>query len=396
MLNLRLYITIHFYRIWALALSLFSSPRPPKNDRSVLFLTAFFSENAGYEWRVAKWAEILEKEGYNVTIASAITKEDFTQLYQKNMSLLLIKFLKKRFRQVLEAKKYDKVIVRRELLLYNDYGNLFLDKLLLKMHPQAILDFDDDIAYAKREPKEITSFFAKRLHEHPSKFTALLSCYQRFTVGSDYLKSYLLGNTLSVKESDILVLPTCVDYDQYAPKKYSSNEELVFGWIGSDGNQCLIDTIVPALNTIAAKHSVCLRVISGTPYSHKEAQFPIENVVWSLADEVAQLKQITIGLMPLNDTREDRGKAGFKLIQYMGLGIVSVASGITVNNRIIDHKKDGFLVKPEEDWAEVLTEVIAQKERFAQIGAAAREKIAQNYSFNSNQKNYLSFLESSS
>ena len=394
MLKLRLYITIHCYRIWSLILSQRVKPRVRKHDKTILFLTAFFPDNAGYEWRVAKWAEVLSKEGYSVTISSALDRAEFDQLFEKNLPLFLIKFLKKRFRQVIDSKKYDQVIVRRELLLYNDYGNLFLDKLLLKIHPNAILDFDDDIAYTKREPKQITSFFAKRLHEHPAKFTSLLSHYKHFTVGSDYLKFYLLKNAPNTAETDILVLPTCVNYDIYQPKEYSTFDEIVVGWIGGNNNQFLLENIIPSLNILSEKYPIRLHVISGNPFLSEHANFPIENVQWSLAEEVELLKRITIGVMPLNDTREDRGKAGFKLIQYMGLGIVSIASGITVNNQIVSHGKDGFLVEPDGDWAKMLLEVISQKHRFHEIGAAAHEKIAASFSFNSNQKNYLSFLES--
>ena len=70
-----------------------------------------------------------------------------------------------RFFQVLSCISDDTVIVRRNLLIYNDYGNLFLDKLLLSFHPNVILDFDDDLSN-NLKTGESSSLFGKLLMEN--------------------------------------------------------------------------------------------------------------------------------------------------------------------------------------------------------------------------------------
>ena len=99
-------------------------------NKSVLYLAAFFPGNAGYHWRVKKWTEELEKEGFTVNIASPLNELDFKNLLAQDHQQFLIKSLKRRFWQVVHSRKYETVIVRRELLIFNDYGNLFLEKLL--------------------------------------------------------------------------------------------------------------------------------------------------------------------------------------------------------------------------------------------------------------------------
>ncbi|MCB1023434.1 MAG: hypothetical protein KDB79_03535, partial [Acidobacteria bacterium] len=89
----------------------------------------------------------------------------------------------RRIWQVWSSRDYNTVIVRRELLQYNDYGNLFLERLLLKIHPNVILDFDDDISAAKKEPRKITSLFGRLMLENGSKFTDSLKLYKKFIVG---------------------------------------------------------------------------------------------------------------------------------------------------------------------------------------------------------------------
>jgi glycosyltransferase involved in cell wall biosynthesis len=96
--------------------------------------------------------------------------------------------------------------------------------------------------------------------------------------------------------------------------------------------------------------------------------------------------------MPLNDAPVSRGKCGFKLIQYMGLGIPSIASAITVNNEIIDDGINGWLVYDETKWLEKLEEVITRTADFNTFGERAKLKIDSKYSFEANLQEYLSFL----
>ena len=104
------------------------------------------------------------------------------------------------------------------------------------------------------------------------------------------------------------------------------------------------------------------------------------------------MRKIDVGLMPMPENEITKGKGGFKLIQYMGLGIVSVASAITINKEIIDHGINGFLVEPKGDWVEVLKNVISQRINFANFGANARKKIINHYSFEAHKNKVLSFI----
>ena len=53
--------------------------------------------------------------------------------------------------------------------------------------------------------------------------------------------------------------------------------------------------------------------------------------------------KIDIGVMPLTDDAWAKGKCGFKAIQYMSLGIPTIASDVGVNNKIIEHATNGFV-----------------------------------------------------
>ena len=84
------------------------------------------------------------------------------------MMFIFHKSIRKRFKQCLYARKFHAVVVRRELLMFNDYGNLFMDKFtkIIKCNS----DFDDDIKRSKQQPREIKSFYGKILQENGNKF----------------------------------------------------------------------------------------------------------------------------------------------------------------------------------------------------------------------------------
>ena len=94
--------------------------------------------------------------------------------------------------------------------------------------------------------------------------------------------------------------------------------------------------------------------------------------------------------MPLPINERTKGKCGFKAIQYMGLGIPCIATSITANNDIIDHRINGYLVK-EHDWRKAFYEIFNQD--ISKLGDQARIKVTNNFTFNSNLKKYIEFLK---
>jgi len=363
--------------------------------KDILFLECTPIENAGYNYRSKKWTDKLSESGLKCEVKTLF--EDRYQferhIKKENLTVFYVKSMSRRLRQCVYARNFKTVIVRRELLLFNDYGNLFMEKLLFKIHDNIILDFDDDVAASKRQPKQVTSFYGKMMFENGNKFSDSFSYYQKFITASDYLKMQLLNRNNLVDPNNILIIPTCVDYDKYTHKNYPIKiDRICFGWIGGDYNYFLLDLLIPVLNKLSQKFNFCLIVIGGKKYQ-AEANFDIEFIPWSLDTEIESLYKIDVGLMPLEDDFVNRGKSGFKLIQYMGLGIVSIATGLTINNEIIDDRENSFIIKSFEEWEIVLTEILNKKIDFKEIGKLARQKIESNYTFKANFDRYYNFVK---
>ncbi|MBW7936411.1 MAG: glycosyltransferase family 4 protein [Flavobacteriales bacterium] len=383
-----LFFHLYFYFLLSKCFILIFKPAPSKGR--ILYLAAFYPHNAGSHWRVEKWAEYLREKGYNVDILYALNELAFND-YNNNPSRFLIRFLRKRFFQVLKARHYEIVIVRREVLLFNEYGNLFLEKLLRKLSKHLILDFDDDLSASKNQPRAICLFYPRLMLANGNSFRNSFSYYDKYIVASSYLKALVKEQT-HIPSENIAIIPTCVDYDKYPAKDYTKlNETITLGWIGGDHNYTYLHNIITVLNELAQKHTFRLMVIGGQPFV-ADAQFPIINKKWSLETEVEDLYQIDVGLMPLDYSDESKGKGGFKLIQYMGLGIVSVAQDLTINKEIAKDGEYAFLAKDDADWYRIVNEILNGRINFEEMGRKAKKRIENSYTFNSNFDTYLTFV----
>lgn len=393
--NIYLLFVLYFYRFLAWICGAFLCRRSASDG--VLFLENFPIENAGYQYRAYKWKTEFEKHGIKSEVLTIfLDKNDFDFQFN-NMPLLYVRAMRRRFRQCIYARNFKTVIVRRELLQFNDYGNLFMEKFLLQIHPNVILDFDDDISASKKEPRKITNLYGRLLQENGNKFNDSLRLYKRFVVGSDYLKVIVLSENKNVGKDDVLVMPTCVDYNNSPAKAYNNKtEEIVFGWIGGNHNLHYLDMLVEPLNRLMGDFMFKLVVVAGCDYANANAKFIIENKKWSLESEKDLIKSFDIGLMPIYDNAVGRGKCGFKLLQYMGLGVVGIATNVTVNGEIITDGENGFLVNANNsDWYEVLKKTLSLQNKYAELGANARKTVEERYSFEANASRYIEFMQKS-
>ena len=69
---------------------------------------------------------------------------------------------------------------------------------------------------------------------------------------------------------------------------------------------------------------------------------------WEEETEVRYLKTCDVGIMPLSDEPFNRGKCGFKLIQYMACGLPTISTPMEANVKINRDGNNLFATTPEE------------------------------------------------
>jgi glycosyltransferase involved in cell wall biosynthesis len=109
---------------------------------------------------------------------------------------------------------------------------------------------------------------------------------------------------------------------------------------------------------------------------------PIEVVNWTENTEVAEILKFDIGIMPLPDEPFERGKCGYKLIQYMACGKPVVASPVGVNVSIVEPGVNGFLASTVDDWKKYLGLLCVDSMLRRRLGSAGRNIVEKSYSLN--------------
>ena len=96
--------------------------------------------------------------------------------------------------------------------------------------------------------------------------------------------------------------------------------------------------------------------------------------------------------MPLVDGPFERGKCGYKLVQYMAGGIPVVASPIGINDKIVEHRVNGYLAESMEDWLTALRSLRDDIELRAAMGRAGHQKAKKLYNLHETAPRLFDFL----
>jgi glycosyltransferase involved in cell wall biosynthesis len=206
-----------------------------------------------------------------------------------------------------------------------------------------------------------------------AKLDRLMARANLVVAGNDYLAA----RARQAGADRVEIVPTVVDLARYPIRPSAGRDRLTVGWIGSPGTAVYLDAVKPVLQSLS--ETMPLKAIAIGAREDQLSGSPFEPVEWSEASEVDALRTIDIGIMPLPDTPWERGKCGYKLIQYMALGKPVVASPVGVNARIVRNGVNGFLAATADDWHIALAELAGDAALRAAFGAAGRGDVEKGY-----------------
>lgn len=255
---------------------------------------------------------------------------------------------------VLNSYKYDITLFQREML------STFVTFEPLTKGP-CIFDVDDAIWLHKRGNFN-TKIFAK--------ICDLVIC------GNNFLADYFSQNS-----DKVVVLPTPVNTEVFKPA-INYKHELIIGWSGSGSNLKYLYEIEPALIIILNKiHGVKLRIISDLKPNFKNiAPEKIEFIRWSPTNEVSSIQEMTVGIMPLNDSLWSKGKCSFKMLTYMACGVPVVVSPVGMNREILAKGNIGFAPISHDEWIDAVVALLQNPSQCKEMGQNGVHVVAENYS----------------
>jgi glycosyltransferase involved in cell wall biosynthesis len=337
----------------------------------------------GQRFRFEQYLEYIEKNGFEYEFSPLLDAVDDKRFYaQGNLLGKLIVLIKSTFRRIKDtfrAKEFDIIFIYREAFML---GTTFFEKQFKKSGSKIVFDFDDAI-WLPNVSEGNKKLQALKNHD---KTKDIINLSDVVIAGNKYLQQYA-----GEHNNNTVIIPTTIDTNYHVHKKVNNvnKNTVVIGWTGTASTLQHYETIIPVLIKLRKKYSdkISFRVIADKEFKHKDIQ--IDFVKWSIEDEIEQLQQIDIGIMPLPDDKWSKGKCGFKGLQYMGLSIPTVMSPVGVNEDIIEHEKNGFLANSEEEWISILSKLIDNEQLRSTIGDEGRKTIIDKYSVDAWKDEYV-------
>lgn len=187
---------------------------------------------------------------------------------------------------------------------------------------------------------------------------------------------YLAERAYRAGAARVEVIPTVVDVTRYKPVVHREHHRLVIGWIGSPVTQHYLHALHGVLREVCNRHDALLKLIGARADIAKHLPgVPLECVPWTEHTEAELLSDMDVGIMPLPDGPFERGKCGYKLIQYMACGLPVLASPVGINSDLIMPGVNGFLPASAKDWVDAFALLLGSAETRERLGRAGRSRV---------------------
>ncbi len=338
----------------------------------------------GQRFRFEQYLDFLNSKGVEIVFSNALSEADYKLYYSKGhlfqKMMMLVKGFCKRMAEVLKASDYDIVFVYREAFFI---GTSWFEKQFAKKS-NLIFDFDDSIWIPTVSEGNKSLNFLK----NPNKTNELLQMAALIFAGNQYLANYA-----GQLNKNVAIIPTTIDTKVYQPKKFSNKAQVCIGWSGSFSTVPNFEGSIPVLLAIKKKYgnNVYFKLIGDGNFKNEE--LGINGIPWTKENEIEELSEIDIGIMPLPNDAWANGKCGLKGLQYMALSIPTIMSPVGVNKEIIKDGENGFLATTENEWVDKLSSLIDSIDLRKNIGEKGRETVVNHYSVDAIKPLYLQYFE---
>jgi glycosyltransferase involved in cell wall biosynthesis len=191
---------------------------------------------------------------------------------------------------------------------------------------------------------------------------------------------YIAARAQDAGAKRVEILPTVVDLHRYplVSDTGMTSSPFTVGWIGSPASAYNLQQVRPVLETFCERRNA--RLVTVGSGSIDLGSVPLEVKLWSESTEVAEIRQFDVGIMPLVDSPFERGKNGFKLIQYMACVKPVIGTPVGVNREIIIDGHNGFWATTPDDWVQALDSLMGDAELRRRQGEAGRHLVEERYS----------------
>ena len=267
-----------------------------------------------------------------------------------------------------KCEQFDLVILQKRLLAWFEFCEL------RKKAASLAFDFDDAVYLKNKSPSlEFDKYKSNTRHR---RFKRIVKASELLIAANPILADFATQYT---KPSRIHIIPSGIDLNRvtlHDPEKF--NQKPVIGWVGTAVTQCYLKDLAPELLKLKENTPFTLRVISNIDFKYDGLD--IENIRWNKDTEYKEIAKFDIGIMPLTSDPFSKGKASYKLLQYLASGVPSVASEVGMNSMVCDNNKNALGAKNYNDFILNLQKIINDQSLREQLSKNGRQLIQKKYS----------------
>lgn len=348
----------------------------------VLLLSRYGFRGASSRVRFYQYIPYLNKEGIKVDVSILLDDLYVGNIYEGRNTryLSLLRSYFRRAMKILQSGEYHLLWIEKELF---PWLPLWVEEILLRGRIPYVVDYDDALfhSYDMHRRWVVRKFLDE-------KIDGVMRGAAVVIVGNDYLaaRAKVSGATR------IEVLPSVVDLDRYPKVPIDERGKFTLGWIGSPVTSKYLRLVDSVLSDFLVSERARLFVIGAGNFSLSKGE--VINKPWSLETETEILAEIDVGIMPLMDDSWERGKCGYKLIQYMACFKPVVASPVGANCMIVADGKNGFLAPDPASWIRALTLLKYDKDLRRRLGTEGRREVENLYCTSITAPKLVSILRS--
>jgi glycosyltransferase involved in cell wall biosynthesis len=332
-----------------------------------------------------QYFDAFKEDGWEITVEPFINLEFWKIIYKKGFFLrkawYTLTSYWRRFGLLSRIKKFDVVYVH---LWVTPFGPPLFESWIKKRAKKLIYDIDD-LVYLRNEKSKahpLVNFIKGR-----KKPIYLMKESSHVITCTPYLDEFVRrynNHTTDISST----VDTCNRY--FVVNDYSNHKFPTIGWSGSLSTSKYFYLLKNVFQELSKTHRFKILVI-GDP-DIKINGLEIEALAWKESIEMETLQRFDIGVYPLPNEEWVLGKSGLKAIQYMALGVPTVATAIGANFRVMENGVSGFLVKTDEEWISALSQLLEDVQLRKFIGMNGRKRVEEKFSLEANKQKYLDIL----
>lgn len=334
---------------------------------NVLALTRYGRSGASSRMRFYQYLPALRSAGLVVECTPLFSDAYVLGLQEGHRRPLeVIRAYARRSLDLARVRDFDLLWIEKEAL---PWLPAWLEQMLVGRRVPFVLDYDDAVfhAYDQHTNVRVRQLLSTK-HPELMRHAALV------VAGNDYLAAFARSAGANVE-----TVPTVIDLHRY-PTPELAGEPLeglpCVGWIGQRATARCLTPLAPMLRAFTTQRRARFVAVG---IDAANFGLPMESIPWSEASEVSSIQGFDIGIMPLPDEPFERGKCGYKLIQYMACGLPVVASPVGVNCQIVEHGVNGFLAETPAQWQQALQMLVEEPALRQRMGRAGRHKVEKQY-----------------